>query len=80
MLDVEDDRAMCVARHGESKPVTILETATKVAIEWTGDFAIDGEAFTVTTAETGRVRTILGYPIPAIQAAIEAIKARLAGQ
>jgi hypothetical protein len=80
MLDAEDSRAMCVARDGEPQPVTIFETAEKIGIEWTGHFAIDREPFTVTTDATGRVRTIVGYPIAAIQAAVAAIAARLADQ
>jgi hypothetical protein len=80
MLDVEDSRAMCVARDGEPQPVTIFETAEKIGIEWTGHFAIDGEAFMVTTDATGRVNTIVGYPIAAIEAALALIRARLAGQ
>jgi len=61
MLDPEDGLALCLAQGGEAQPFTITETATDFGIEWKADFGIDGDVFIV-TEQSGRTRSILGYP------------------
>jgi len=39
-----------------------LETAAMFAIEWKGNYRINGPAFVYSDRDTGRVITILGYP------------------
>jgi hypothetical protein len=45
------------------EPVQIVETAATFAIEWKGSYRINGSAFVYSDRDTGRVITILGYPI-----------------
>ena len=40
-----------------------METAATFAIEWKGSYRINGSAFVYSDRDTGRVITILGYPI-----------------
>jgi len=68
LLDVEDQFAICLCRDGEPQPHRVLNSATKFTIEWTADFGIDGEAFIV-RERSGRVISILGYPVKEIAAA-----------
>jgi hypothetical protein len=62
VLDPADHLAMPVAREGESLPVHIEDTATSFAIDWTGQYRIDGDAFVYMDKDARTVRTILGYP------------------
>jgi len=63
VLDPVDHLAMPVAREGEPLPVHIVEdTATRFAIDWTGQYRIDGDAFVYMDKDARTVRTILGYP------------------
>ena len=62
VLDPADHLAMPVAREGEPLPVHIEDTATNYAIDWTGQYRIDGDAFVYVDKDAQRVRTILGYP------------------
>ena len=61
LLDPVDHLAVPVAQEGDPFPVHIEETDKTFAIEWMGTYQIDGPAF-VYTENSGRVRTILGYP------------------
>jgi len=61
LLDRVDHLAVPVAQEGDPLPVHIEETDKTFAIEWMGTYQIDGPAF-VYTENSGRVRTILGYP------------------
>ena len=61
LLDPADHLAVPVAQGGDPLPVHIEETDKTFAIEWMGTYQIDGPAF-VYTENSGRVRTILGYP------------------
>lgn len=61
LLDPADHLAVPVAQGGDPLPVHIEETDTTFAIEWMGTYQIDGPAF-IYTENSGRVRTILGYP------------------
>ena len=63
LLDPADRLAARLARDGESEPIHIEETDTSFAIGWKGSYRIDGPAFVYSDHDTGRVTTILGYPI-----------------
>jgi len=62
LLDRTDFLAARLARDGETEPIHILETAATFAIEWKGNYRINGPAFVYSDRDTGRVITILGYP------------------
>jgi len=74
VLDPGDGLALCLARGGERQPFTIVETDTTFSIEWTANYRIEGNRFIV-AERSGRVRTILGYPVSEIRRAL-----RSAGQ
>ena len=40
----------------------MMETAATFAIEWKGNYRINGPAFVFSDRDTGRVIPILGYP------------------
>jgi hypothetical protein len=63
LLDAADHLATRLARDGDPLPVHIEETDTDFTIGWNGHYRIDGEAFVYSDRESGRVITILGYPI-----------------
>jgi hypothetical protein len=63
LLDAADRLAARLARDGESEPVHIEETDTAFAIGWKGRYRIDGSSFVYSDLDTGRVTTILGYPV-----------------
>jgi len=52
-----------LARDGDSEDVYIEETETQFAIGWKGEYRIDGNAFVYIDRDSGRVVTILGYPV-----------------
>ena len=68
ILDPSDGRGHCLCRDGSRAPLTVVDRGDQVAIEWTGSYQIDGEAFTFVSLRGG-VRTVLGYPTREIQAA-----------
>lgn len=49
LLDVTDQLAAPLARDGDPEP-------------WKGHYRIDGPAFIYTDRDSGRIRTVLGYP------------------
>src|SRR5947208_3653049 len=63
LLDPADQLAARLAREGENEPIHIEETDTTFAIGWKGRYRIEGAAFVYSDHDTGRVTTILGYPI-----------------
>ena len=63
LLDAADRLAARLARDGESEPVHIEETDTTFAVGWKGRYRIEGSTFVYSDADTGRVTTILGYPV-----------------
>ena len=63
LLDRADQLAARLARDAESEPIHIEETDTTFAIGWKGQYRIEGPAFVYTDHDSGRVTTILGYPI-----------------
>ena len=62
LLDVADQLAAPLARDGDPEPIHLEETATSFAIGWRGHYRIEGTAFIYADRDSGRVRTILGYP------------------
>ncbi len=73
MLDPEEGLALCLARDGARQRYLILETDSSFQIEWNAQYEIQGDAFTVATAE-GRVRTIIGYPTEEIVRASQGMR------
>ena len=63
LLDPADRLAARLAREGENEPIHIEETDTTFAVGWQGRYRIEGAAFVYSDDDTGRVTTILGYPI-----------------
>jgi hypothetical protein len=66
LLDPSERLATRLARDGEPEPVHIEETEANFAVAWTGRYRIDGAAFIYSDRISGRVFTILGYPIDRI--------------
>jgi hypothetical protein len=62
LLDRTDFLAARLARDGEAEPIQIVDTAATFAIEWKGNYRINGPAFVYSDRDTGRVITIVGYP------------------
>lgn len=62
LLDPADHLALPLARDGAPLFAHIEETSTNFAIAWTGQYQIDGPAFSYFDQDTGRAATILGYP------------------
>lgn len=63
LLDSEDHLAVRLARDGDPEDVHFEETDTRFAIGWKGEYRIDGNAFVYIDRDTGRIVTILGYPV-----------------
>jgi hypothetical protein len=63
LLDPEDHLAARLARDGDPEDVYFEETDTRFAIGWKGKYRIDGDAFVYIDKDSGRVVTILGYPV-----------------
>jgi hypothetical protein len=72
VLDPEDGLALKLAEAGDRKPVKIVETASRYAIEWTASYRFDGEAF-VTIDGSGQ-RVIFGYPVQEVALAQQRIR------
>ena len=66
LLDPFERLAVRLARNGDPEPVHIEDTDTNFAVAWTGDYRISGAAFIYSDRISGRVFTILGYPIDRI--------------
>jgi hypothetical protein len=62
LLDRADQLAAPLARDGDPEPLHLEETDTSFAIGWKGKYRIAGTAFIYADRDSGRVRTILGYP------------------
>lgn len=63
LLDLEDHLAARLARDGDPEDVNFEETDTRFAIGWKGKYRIDGDAFVYSDQDSGRIVTILGYPV-----------------
>jgi hypothetical protein len=66
LLDVTDQLAAPLARDGDPEPIHLEETDTTFAIRWKGHYHIEGTAFIYADRDSGRVRTIFGYPTQTI--------------
>ena len=66
LLDATDQLAAPLARDGDPEPIHLEETDTSFAIGWKGHYHIEGTAFIYADRDSGRVRTILGYPTQTI--------------
>ena len=63
LFDAADHLAVRLARDGDPEDVYFEETDTRFAIEWKGEYRIDGDAFVYLDKDSSRVVTILGYPV-----------------
>jgi hypothetical protein len=70
LLDPADRLAARLARDGECEPIHIEETDATFAIGWKGRYRIEGAAFVYSDCDTGRVTTILGYPVDKLTPAV----------
>jgi hypothetical protein len=59
ILDPEDHLALCLARDGERRAFSILETPMKFQVAWEAQYEIDGDAF-ILVMKDGSIRTIFG--------------------
>ena len=62
LLDTTDHLAVRLAKDGDPEPIHLEETDTSFAIEWKGQYRIEGSTFIYADRNTGRVTAILGYP------------------
>jgi hypothetical protein len=67
LLDPADHLAARLAREGDPEPIHFEETDTTFAIGWKGSYHLDGDAFVYADRDTGRVVSILGYPVDRIR-------------
>ena len=68
MLDPEDGSAACLARDGVRESVEIEDKGSSLAIRWPSSYPIDGEAFVFMDRSTGRMGSVLGYPVHELSA------------
>jgi hypothetical protein len=64
LLDAVDHLAARLARDGDPEPIHIEDTDTTFAIEWKGQYHIEGRTFVYVDSQSGRVTAISGYPTP----------------
>jgi hypothetical protein len=62
LLDPLDHLAARLARDGDPEPTHIEDTDTTFAIEWKGQYHIEGGTFVYVDGPSGRVTAISGYP------------------
>ena len=62
LLDPPDHLAARLARDGDPEPIHIEDTDTTFAIEWKGQYYIEGGTF-VYVDGSGRMTAISGYPM-----------------
>jgi hypothetical protein len=70
LLDWRDRYALPLMRGGERLAYRILESARNFVIEWTHDYAIDGDAMVFAERSTGSLRSVIGYPTQRIEDAV----------
>ena len=71
LLDPADKLATPLAREGEPLPVHIEDSDTGFAVAWTGTYRIEGDLFVYREKESGRIRSIFGYPTERIAQPID---------
>ena len=62
LLDPADHLAARIARDGTAEPIHFEETDTDFAIEWQGNYHIEGDAFVYRDRNSARIVSVLGYP------------------
>jgi len=62
LLDPGDHLAVPIARDGVAEPIHFEETETSFAIEWKGNYRVDGDLFVYIDRNTARMVSVLGYP------------------
>ena len=62
LLDALDHLATRLARDGDPEPIHIEDADTTFAIEWKGQYHIEGGTFVYVDGHSGRVTAISGYP------------------
>src|SRR5215470_2904696 len=62
LLDPGDHLAARIARDGAAEPIPFEETETSFAIEWKGNYRIDGDFFVYIDRNSARIVSVLGYP------------------
>jgi hypothetical protein len=62
MLDPADHLATPIARQGTALSAHIEDTDRNFAVEWTGNYQIDGDLFLYREKDSSNTRTIFGYP------------------
>jgi hypothetical protein len=62
LLDALDHLAARLARDGDPEPIHIEDTDTTFAIEWKGQYHIEGGTFVYVDGHSGQVTAISGYP------------------
>ena len=62
MLDPADHLAARIARDGAAEPIHFEETDSNFAIEWKGNYRVDGDAFVYMDGSSARIVSVLGYP------------------
>jgi hypothetical protein len=68
ILDPSDGRGHRLCHDGSRASLAVIDLGDQVAIEWTGSYQIEGDAFAFVDSRGG-VRTVLGYPTREICAA-----------
>ncbi len=63
MLAPGNQTANCLVRDCSVLPVRIDDNATQVGILWQAHFRIAGKAFVYVESGSGRVTSVLGYPV-----------------
>ena len=67
LLDPADHLAARLARDGDPESIHFEETDTTFAIDWKGNYQIDGDALVYVDRDTAGVVTILGYDVERIR-------------
>jgi hypothetical protein len=62
LLDPLDHLAARLARDGDPEPIHVEDTDTTFAIEWKGQYHIEGGTFVYVEGHSGRMTAIFGYP------------------
>ena len=62
LLEPKDHLAARLAKDGDPEDLYFEETDVSFAINWKGNYRIEGSAFVYLDKASGRIVTILGYP------------------
>ena len=70
LLDPAGRLALPLARNGDPQPFHIEESSTNFAIEWTGQYRIEANAFAYIGQDAGSAATFFDYPIEQLSQAL----------